>query len=214
MGFCNSFLSFVPLLSTVAAISALSKYDFEASEHHSDALTAAVPSSYTQTTTTTTPPPPSIAPTSYSFAYTVTTPTTIWTAPSFTAAVPMPKCSDTMCPAINGGKCVDADGMIYGIICDTFFSGLQIVDSGKMMLMERTRRGVPGVAAAADVKLGKREYAGDINICSDFCNWYNDIDNTSPCAGFSYAGGYCMAYDTVTGTFNDTGHIAALRQSP
>jgi len=32
------------------------------------------------------------------------------------------------------------------------------------------------------------------------------------CLGVAFAGGYCMAFDAVSGTFNAPGEIAALRQ--
>jgi len=46
----------------------------------------------------------------------------------------------------------------------------------------------------------------------DGCAGYCDTMFQNECLGVAFAGGYCMAFDAVSGTFNAPGEIAALRQ--
>lgn len=48
--------------------------------------------------------------------------------------------------------------------------------------------------------------AGSFELCAGFCDTYTD------CKGIHYSGGFCMAYDTITGSFVDPNGIAAVRQ--
>ncbi|KAK1810125.1 hypothetical protein LTR12_015521 [Friedmanniomyces endolithicus] len=168
-------------------------------------------SSITTTTTTMITGAASLAPvSSYSYAFTVTTPTTIWSAPSFATSSPAnPACSDTMCPSLNGKDCTDANGDSYGVLCDTRFSGTVITNSGKMKMKEKMR--IRGQNMGEEqAELEKRDYTGTFDGCADFCDSYDDP--SSPCTGVAYQGGYCMAYDTITGTFAQVGGIAAVRK--
>ncbi|KAK0940405.1 hypothetical protein LTR29_007993 [Friedmanniomyces endolithicus] len=168
-------------------------------------------SSITTTTTTMITGAASLAPvSSYSYAFTVTTPTTIWSAPSFATSSPAnPACSDTMCPSLNGKDCTDANGDSYGVLCDTRFSGTVITNSGKMKMKEKMR--IRGQNMGEEqAELEKRDYTGTFDGCADFCDSYDDP--SAPCTGVAYQGGYCMAYDTITGTFAQVGGIAAVRK--
>ncbi|KAK3071362.1 hypothetical protein LTR53_008767 [Teratosphaeriaceae sp. CCFEE 6253] len=140
---------------------------------------------------------------SHTYTFTVTTPTTNWHAPTFATPAPVPPCSDTMCPALDGEYCVDAAGDMYGVLCNTRFSGTVITNSGKLRLRERDPSDV-------EEELGKRAYSGTFDNCADFCDSYDDP--SAPCTGVAYHNGYCMSYDTITGTFTQAGGIAAVRQ--
>lgn len=146
-----------------------------------------------------------LPPTSYSFAYTVTTPTTVWNANVFpTIAAVTPACSDSICPGLDKQTCVDATGVVYGVLCDTRFSGIEITNSGKakemMMMMVKGR-------AAGEVEA--RSYTGSFEECVEFCDQFDALS----CPGVAYLQGSCNMFDTITGTFAQAGGIAALRQS-
>ncbi|KAK5166159.1 uncharacterized protein LTR77_008420 [Saxophila tyrrhenica] len=79
---------------------------------------------------------------SYSYAYTVTTPTTLWQAPTFATPTPMPPCSESLCPSQNGQECVDAAGNVYGILCNTYISGIVITNSGRKFLRPKKEKRV------------------------------------------------------------------------
>ncbi|KAK3053777.1 hypothetical protein LTR09_005057 [Extremus antarcticus] len=131
---------------------------------------------------------------SYSFPYTVTTPTTRWQAPAFATPAPLPPCSDTVCPSQNGKQCIDVFGNVYGILCNTFISGIVITNSGKKFLRHKDKRG----------------YTGTFEACLEFCDAYSIFY----CAGVRYQKGQCMAFDTITGTFSDpAGGWVGIRQS-
>jgi len=36
-----------------------------------------------------------------------------------------------MCPALNGKRCKDSEGVVYGVLCDTRATGQVITNSGK-----------------------------------------------------------------------------------
>lgn len=57
----------------------------------------------------------------------------------------------------------------------------------------------------------KREYTQTFDGCAGFCDNYNDP--AAFCTGLAYYGGYCMAYDAITGTFHTPDAIAAIRQN-
>lgn len=97
-----------------------------------------------------------------------------------------------MCPAANGYSCIDSDDVVYGVLCNTRFSGEVITNSGKRMLMDKS----------------KRDYSGTFDNCVGFCDTYSK----GQCLGVNYQGGYCMSYASITGTFNAVGEIAAIRQ--
>lgn len=75
--------------------------------------------------------PASLSSISYSYTYTVTTPTTIWQAPTFPTASPLPACASSSCPSQDKTTCLDADGVEYGLLCNTLFSGDVITSAGK-----------------------------------------------------------------------------------
>lgn len=77
---------------------------------------------------------------SYSYPYTVTTPTTYWRAPTFATPMPLPRCSESVCPALNGQECQDVAGNKYGILCNTLLSGIVITNSGRKFLRQKERR--------------------------------------------------------------------------
>lgn len=56
----------------------------------------------------------------------------------------------------------------------------------------------------------KRDYTATFEGCSGFCDDYEDP--AAFCTGVAYNRGYCMAYDTITGTFHAAGQVAALKQ--
>lgn len=152
-------------------------------------LTAGIPS---QSIITTTAPYNALSSVSVSYTYTVTTPTTIWTAPTFPTASPLPPCVNAVCPSNHQGRCVDSEGIEYGVLCNTLFSGIVITNAGKFMGME------------------KRSYTGTFEGCTAFC----DVYNKTLCVGVTFEDGDCLAYDVVTGTFpNRAGGFAALRLS-
>lgn len=138
---------------------------------------------------------PVLAMSSYSYVYVVTTPTTAWTAPVFTAAATasaLPSCSRSqgLCPGLHGGTCVDSMGNVYGVLCDTRFSGIIIDSTGR-------KRGKE-----------KRFYTDDLDACLTLCDQF-DKNN---CAGAAFQNGQCQMYDTITGTFVAVGDVAAIRQ--
>ena len=45
-----------------------------------------------------------------------------------------------MCPAVNGATCIDSTNIVYGVLCDTQFSGVVITNSGKKFMLEKERR--------------------------------------------------------------------------
>ena len=113
----------------------------------------------------------------------------MWQAPTFATAAPLRACSAVSCPSDDSGRCVDLEDVVYGILCNTRFSGTVITTSGKLAVKE------------------KRAYTGSFEGCTEFCDAYNKTE----CTGVAYADGECMAYDTITGTFSDPG-LAAIRQ--
>lgn len=143
-----------------------------------------------------------LAENSYSGSYTYTTATTLWTAPTFATPRPIPPCTDAICPAYGGATCVDAEGILYGIVCNTRLGGIIIVDSGK--LKEREAKPEP----RAEVGLRQRSYTGTFEGCTGFCNTYN----RTYCVGVSYERGTCQAFDLITGNFPGPG-FAAMRLS-
>ena len=142
---------------------------------------------------------PSLSRVSYSFTYTVTSPTTSWRAPTFATPLPLPRCSDTMCPQLNNRQCVDSLGDTYGVLCDTRLSGLVITTAGKKMAV----RNEEDVA-----ELEKRALTANFDGCGAYCgNYDRDV-----CKGMSYERGVCMSYNQITGSFSAPGAIAAVRQ--
>ena len=111
-----------------------------------------------------TPGGASLAPKSYSFTFTVTEPTTVWQAPAFATSSPLPACTDTMCPALNSATCVDGAGVVYGVLCDTQFSGVVITNSGKKFLLEWAGR---REVVDEDDELEKRDYTGERALRAD-----------------------------------------------
>ncbi|KAK5706587.1 hypothetical protein LTR97_001577 [Elasticomyces elasticus] len=171
------------------------------------ALTALPISSSTSTETMTAVA--TLAPvSSYAFTFTYTTPTTHWSAPAFATNTPTPSCSDTMCPAQDGKTCVDSGGTEYGVLCNARLSGTVITVSGKKLLMERHRGRTEEAKAAAE--LDKRVFTATFDNCGDYCDNYDDPN--APCIGISYHDGQCMAYAEITGSFAQTGNIAAIRK--
>lgn len=167
--------------------------------HQIDPSAAAIPSP-TSTSTYTAGQSYGLAQTSYSYSYTYTTATTFWTAPTFATPRPLPPCTDAICPAYGGATCVDAEGILYGIICNTRLGGIIIVDSGK--LKEREAEPQPEGA------LQERSYTGTFEGCTGFCDTYNK----TYCVGVSYEKGVCLALDQVNGNFPAPG-FAAVRLS-
>lgn len=108
-----------------------------------------------------------------------------------------------MCPSYGGATCIDADGIVYGIICNTRLGGIVIVDSGKL-LKEREAEADPEPEGA----LQQRSYTGTFEGCTGFCNTYN----RTYCVGVSYEQGSCQAFDLVNGNFPGPG-FAAMRLS-
>lgn len=147
-----------------------------------------------------------LAQTSYTYSYTYTTATTVWRAPAFVTPRPIPRCTDSVCPSYGGATCVDADGILYGIICNTRLGGIVIVDSGK--LKEREAEAEPVAEPEGEGQLVERSYTGTFEGCTGFCNTYNKTF----CVGVSYEGGSCMAFDVVSGNFPGPG-FAAMRLS-
>lgn len=131
---------------------------------------------------------------SYAHAYTVTTPTSVWNAPTFQTLTPLGPCTnvaESICADNAKGMCVDDQGVVYGILCDTMLSGVVITTSGKFLHKD------------------KRSYTGTFEACAAFCDTFTKAN----CAGVSFEYGQCLAYDTVTGNFpNPAGGYAALRQ--
>lgn len=84
-----------------------------------------------------------------------------------------------MCPSQNGGNCVDSQGVSYGILCDTRFSGIVITTSGKKFLLEREedmkQLEVEEMYGAKE----KRDYAGTFDNCAGFCDTYDKAVSTS-----------------------------------
>ncbi|EMC96977.1 hypothetical protein BAUCODRAFT_434806 [Baudoinia panamericana UAMH 10762] len=152
--------------------------------------------------------PGTVVATRYSYAYTVTTPTTMWTPPAFTQTIPVPHCSNTLCNITDHQHCIDNDSVRYGILCNIRFSGTEITNSGRRLVRERERRqDVDESNLMEDSSLEEREYTGSFNACSDFCNDYG-----TACQGLMFRNGYCTVFDSITGTFSEGGSVAALRQ--
>ncbi|GAB1742741.1 hypothetical protein NU219Hw_g8453t1 [Hortaea werneckii] len=159
--------------------------------------------------------PQAPAPTSYSYTYTVTTPTTQWNPPAFSTPAPIPTCAGTiaaMCPALNGQTCLDPQRQSYGVLCNTRFSGIVITTSGKKYLMEREEdleriKLEEMYMAAGGTTVEKRDFQGNFTNCAGFCDGYP----ADVCVGVYYEGGWCMAYSSVSGTFNSPYGMAALR---
>ncbi|KAK5125495.1 hypothetical protein LTR85_000606 [Meristemomyces frigidus] len=108
---------------------------------------------------------------------------------------------------MSGQSCTDSEGVTYGIICDTRFSGIVITNSGKKFLLERDED-LKYIEAEMHAEKEKRDFTGTFDNCAGFCDTY-DVNS---CGGVAFEGGYCMAYDTVTGTFSSVSGLAALRQ--
>jgi hypothetical protein len=114
-----------------------------------------------------------------------------------------------MCPANDGKTCIDADGIRYGVLCGYRFSGNVITNFGrKKFLLDRDNGGGKNMRRRM---LEERDYVGTFEYCSEFCDVYSDL--SAYCMGVGYHGGYCMAYDNITGTFPQVGGIAAVRQA-
>ena len=94
--------------------------------------------------------------------------------------------------------CVDPEGILYGVICNSRLGGIVIVDSGKLKEREAEPEGA----------LRERSYTGTFEGCTGFCNTYNK----TYCVGVSYEAGSCMAFDHVSGDFRGPG-FAAVRLS-
>ncbi|KAK4569908.1 hypothetical protein LTR86_002877 [Recurvomyces mirabilis] len=144
---------------------------------------------------------------SYTGTFTVTTPTTSWAAPTFSTAAPVPTCSDGMCTGslnLNGQTCIDESGITYGVLCNMLMYGIVIDSSGKRLLLGRE-----DAVEEMETVVDKRDYAGFFASCVDFCDNYGV---PSFCTGVAYDNGYCMSYDTITGTYQHAGGIAAVRQ--
>ncbi|KAK3626082.1 hypothetical protein LTR22_023298 [Elasticomyces elasticus] len=110
----------------------------------------------------------SLAPvSSYSYNFTVTISTTVWKATAFVISSPVPSCSDSMCPSLNGKYCTDASGDYDGVLCDTRFSGTVITNSGKKMIMA-CHRG--RMEEGETVEIDKRAYAGTLDNRAYFCD--------------------------------------------
>jgi len=107
------------------------------------------------------------SPTSYSFAFTVTQPTTAWQAPTFATPAPLPPCTDKMCPNLDGKSCIDSLGHVYGVLCDTRFSGVVLTNSGKKLMMEKERRDDEASGLGSEMVLNeggvleKRDFTGE-----------------------------------------------------
>ncbi|KAK5723256.1 hypothetical protein LTR15_004953 [Elasticomyces elasticus] len=154
------------------------------------ALTALPISSSTSTETMTAVA--TLAPvSSYAFTFTYTTPTTHWSAPAFATNTPTP-----------------SGGTEYGVLCNARLSGTVITVSGKKLLMERHRGRTEEAKAVAE--LDKRVFTATFDNCGDYCDNYDDPN--APCIGISYHDGQCLAYAEITGSFAQTGNIAAVRK--
>lgn len=103
---------------------------------------------------------------------------------------------------------------MYGIICNTRFGGIVIVDSGKMVKEKRAGEEEEEVVVekremgAEGSVLEQRSYTGTFEGCTGFCDTY---DRTY-CLGVSYEKGACQAFDAITGNFAGPG-FAAVRLS-
>lgn len=109
--------------------------------------------------------------------------------------------------------------MQYGVLCQTFFSGGVITTSGRRRKDRRAevRRAEdrrPEVEVVVkdddDAPLVKRSFTGSFAGCMAFCDAYD----ARLCKGVSFREGYCIAYDGISGTFQDRmGGFAAVRRS-
>lgn len=147
-------------------------------------------------------PLPSIAPPflqvpTYTYPFTYTTPTAKWKNPKFPAAtaMPLPSCSEGMCPALKGQRCVDSQGATYGVLCNTRFGGTIITNDGKRHL-ERSKK-------------EKRNYTGSLDSCLGFCDMYS----AKMCKGADFKHGFCHYYAVISGTIDSPGEVALVRQS-
>jgi len=82
--------------------------------------------------------------------------------------------------------------------------GIAIDSSGKRLLLGREDG-----PDETETVIDQRDYAGSFASCVDFCDNYGV---PSYCTGVAYDRGYCMSYDTITGTYQHAGGIAAVRQ--
>ena len=62
----------------------------------------------------------------------------MWQAPTFATPTPLPPCTDSICPAHDKQRCVDAEGVVYGVLCNSLLSGIVITNSGKFL--EKNKR--------------------------------------------------------------------------
>lgn len=161
-----------------------------------------------------------IKPVSYTYAFTVTTPTTAWGTPTFQTPAPIPPCSNEMCPELNLQTCQDEMGTSYGVLCDTHLSGIVITTSGKRKRGdgEDAERELHEASLAAG-SLGEREADGELDArtytrtfmgCADYCGMF-DVSN---CVGVSFNAGFegnCQALASIDGSFVVPGEIAAVR---
>lgn len=125
-------------------------------------------------------------------------------------------------------------GGVYGILCDTRWSGIVITTSGKQKRIDEAsvaeeREALEAAAALVEraeagagqeVKLGEihaeaeleaRTYTGTFDGCTSYC----DMFDKNTCVGVSYNNGFagiCWNMDTISGSFVAPGQIAAVRQ--
>ena len=115
----------------------------------------------------------SLAPTSYSFTYTVTTPTTEWAAPTFATASSIPVCPAVLCPNLDKSSCMDTAGVTYNILCNTRFSGVVITNSGRKYLLEREEDLMRIAQEETYAGKEKRDYTGTFDNCVTYCDSFD-----------------------------------------
>jgi hypothetical protein len=105
---------------------------------------------------------------------------------------------------------VDSEGVVYGVLCSTLFSGIVITNSGKFLAKNKRSCKYRIMAEWELAEQCALSDTGTLEGCTAFCNTYNN----TICTGVTYQGGDCLAYDVITGTFpNPAGGFAALRLS-
>lgn len=139
---------------------------------------------------------------------------------------------------MNKKSCVDSMGGVYGILCDTRWSGIVITTSGKTKrvdeesVAEEEREAITAAAALveraeagkemklglgerdadAEAELAARTYTGTFDGCTTYC----DMFDVNTCVGVSYNNGFagnCWSMDSISGSFSAPGQIAAIRQA-
>lgn len=171
-----------------------------------------------------------LPPVSYTYDFTVTTATTDYVRPTFQTPVPVPVCSDDMCPGLHGKVCADEMGARYGVLCDTHLIGIIITTSGKRDVKDNDdqddseaysfaakslgeRDPVPGaerggLGSLQDREIDARTFTGSFNGCADYC------DMVSGCLGMSFNAGFrgnCQTLALIEGAFPAEGEVAAVR---